>query len=897
MKSKQIYLICILLMSFISYPVFAQDSQYVVKDLISDTVVATASTISQANIVYEENKQLYEELAILQDERIIDVEYGILSIPIDSEGCTYNYEFTNDITKQAGYVNGCYGKDALFLGMNDSKTSVKFMISGAVGWGDAEDITIIPYSKINQLTSYVVIDENLYHQVKTDLNSDKYNSLINLGNAPEYLEENKIYLSYDGHYFYDEDQFREMSDDARSNTFTSSINEYDPFFNYYQYVTHRTISNVSEDMLKEYLRDELKISESISNYNDQNKDSIHDVLTQSQYYNYETSFHQNQNRFGSNALMMLALSMNESATGRSSLAYTRNNLFGHAAYDSDVEKNASRYYNVFNSVYSHAKNYISKSYLNPDKFQYHGGYFGDKASGMNVSYASDPYWGEKAAQHYYQLDEQFAFADLNSVALAIKTSNKNISIFDENNEVLYRSGNNPYMSFVVLDETDEMFKIQIDPVIYDDFNDEGSYDFQKNVGYIFKDEIDVLYNEDKISENEYITVTLDANGGYFYNGEATLSYQVKKGDKISVEIPLKENAIFDDWNEEVSYAENNNTYVANYKEIESINMHTLPPTILEYYDRIDLTGGSIEVVYKNKETEIIELNSSMVSGYIVNEVGFQDVVVSYGGAKTSYVLEVSMELEEERLLILDLISQVFENLNKEGEFIEEDFNLLEKLNSHFLSYGVPYMTFNETRALDEIFYNALKDDLHTVISKNEVNLALSGLYLHADYTEVTKDKFIKDTIRISYEDAKGSELVKDVSSANNLEVVHSFKLNGKYNFDDLRLNDYVLVSLDIPEGISSNQIIQVLQESDGHVIKLSTIQTENKLVFKTNEFSTFTITTRNSVNEYNSEDVVETVYFENNGFNIYAVMSTLFIVLVVSILSIILILYSKKKFK
>lgn len=36
--------------------------------------------------------------------------------------------------------------------------------------------------------------------------------------------------------------------------------------------------------------------------------------------------------------------------------------------------------------------------------RYLGGYFGDKESGMNVSYASDPYWGEKAAQYYRTMD-------------------------------------------------------------------------------------------------------------------------------------------------------------------------------------------------------------------------------------------------------------------------------------------------------------------------------------------------------------------------------------------------------------------------------------------------------------------------------------------------------------
>ena len=57
--------------------------------------------------------------------------------------------------------------------------------------------------------------------------------------------------------------------------------------------------------------------------------------------------------------MMLSLALNESASGRSALSYNRNNLFGHAAYDSDVEKNASRYLRVSDSIYAHAAHYLS----------------------------------------------------------------------------------------------------------------------------------------------------------------------------------------------------------------------------------------------------------------------------------------------------------------------------------------------------------------------------------------------------------------------------------------------------------------------------------------------------------------------------------------------------------
>ena len=42
-----------------------------------------------------------------------------------------------------------------------------------------------------------------------------------------------------------------------------------------------------------------------------------------------------------------------------------------------------------------AKYYISRGYSDPEDWRYFGGYLGNKGSGANVKYASDPFWGEK----------------------------------------------------------------------------------------------------------------------------------------------------------------------------------------------------------------------------------------------------------------------------------------------------------------------------------------------------------------------------------------------------------------------------------------------------------------------------------------------------------------------
>ncbi len=895
---KKILMICcsVILFSLMFFPVHAASSVYSVEDLITGKQVAEASSWAQASVIYEENKGDYEELAIILNERILAVEYGVLSIPTDSVGCSVNYEFMNVVTRDGGYVNGCYGRDALYL--DSDEDSVKFMISGATGMGDFSDnATIIPLSQITSLSSYIVIEDNLYHQIKSDVTSERFSSLINLGKAPDYLMKDQVYLSYDGHYFYLMEDFKSMSDDIRNNQNTGAINNEDPYFNYYQYVSHRTLTEISLQDVDAYFHDQLKIDSSIMNYNDQNKDSVHDVLTQSQFYDNVQGFYQNQNIFGSNAMMMLALSMNESATGRSSLAYTRNNLFGHAAYDSDVEKNASRYFNVYNSIYSHAKNYISNSYLNPNKFQYHGGHFGNKASGMNVSYASDPYWGEKAAQNYYLLDEKLGLLDENAYALGIIADIKSIVIYDENQNELTSTETDPYSSFVVLEETATQYKIQLDAAYYSFSNIEGSYDFQANVGYIDKELFDVILNKDKIKEDVYVTITLDAQEGTFNNEENTLSFQVPMQSEVSTPIPTKDNALFVGWDKEVTTASKDEIYVAHYREVESIQMHTLPPTVLEYYDRLDLTGGSIEVVYQDGESEIVALTSSMVSGYDNQLVAKQEVLVSYAGATTSYPLTVSMELEEERVALIALRENIIDALAEKEEISEEDIILLKELFDRQVAYEVPWMNFSEIRALDQIYYRALKDNLYTVVKENDVNLALSGLYFNVASSSAYKNSLFKDTIYISYSstiDAKRKMRLEEVALGNGYQISDSFTITGKLNTSELMLEDYIIVSIDIPEEINSSQSITVLQYHENDVVRLATTQTENRITFKTNELGSYIITTRNTTNTYEAQDITETLSFENNQ---YAILTTinLVIALLISLVLIAAITVIKQK--
>jgi len=102
-------------------------------------------------------------------------------------------------------------------------------------------------------------------------------------------------------------------------------------------------------------------------------------------------FKEAEKRYQVNALYLMAHSALESAWGRSQIANDKNNFFGIAAYDTTPYDSAKSFDNVDKGILGAAK-WIRENYIDEGRT-----HLGNKSSGMNVLYASDPYWGEKIA--------------------------------------------------------------------------------------------------------------------------------------------------------------------------------------------------------------------------------------------------------------------------------------------------------------------------------------------------------------------------------------------------------------------------------------------------------------------------------------------------------------------
>ena len=116
-------------------------------------------------------------------------------------------------------------------------------------------------------------------------------------------------------------------------------------------------------------------------------------------------FKEAEERYQVNALYLIAHSALESAWGRSQIAKDKNNFFGIAAYDTTPYDSAKSFDDVDKGILGAAK-WIRENYIDNGRT-----YLGNKSSGMNVLYASDPYWGEKIASIMMSINSKLGEKD------------------------------------------------------------------------------------------------------------------------------------------------------------------------------------------------------------------------------------------------------------------------------------------------------------------------------------------------------------------------------------------------------------------------------------------------------------------------------------------------------
>ena len=343
---------------------------------------------------------------------------------------TFNYKDVN--TGRTGYLSPNSTGDAAYLGTQED--GILCFVSGVKMLVDPSDVaSILPYKtevdgevKKELISYYYVGDQYLLHNY-TSFSSGtatKPNSATTrVGLPPSYLKKGTDYYSYDGHYFYTE--FETMIEDYKNDTRANSVNPEDPYYNYYQYLSFHTTAIYDSKDYDEYILEK------------KNEDSGSVMI------GIGDEFVNTQNKFTINSLLMYGIAISESGWGLSNLATTKNNLFGLNATDDNPYGNGKEYDSTLACIEDFAYGWMHTGYLDGGDSRYRGPHLGDKNSGINVKYASDPYWGEKGASRPYYFDE--SNADYGRFTLGVATSGE-INLYkeaDTASKVIYTSEAGP----------------------------------------------------------------------------------------------------------------------------------------------------------------------------------------------------------------------------------------------------------------------------------------------------------------------------------------------------------------------------------------------------------------------------------------------------------------------
>lgn len=354
--------------------------------------------------------------------QIIDAKYALIDYDQKISITTNLYKNLTD-TKGFTYITGGASDDAAFLGLDYNSKRIKIMVSGFTGWMDKYDsygnnqYDIIPISWATSPSYYKVTSTSIKHYLPSNLFSTGSLNSITFGPKPVQLPEGNYY-SYDGKYFYQD--LKVMLNDYKAGNNSNAVNATNPYYNYYLYLSHRTRSNYTVSDINDYVKNVLGYKSKANSYPPASKESM--------LYDEGSSFYSAESLYGVNSLLIFGVARNESGNGRSELSIKKNNLFGHSAVDSDPFSSGSSYLSVGYGIFAHAYKWLSYGFLQPGDYsgRFNGSHLGNKTAGLNVKYASDPYWGEKAAANYYQFDSYYGLQDYNYYSIALKNDDTTV---------------------------------------------------------------------------------------------------------------------------------------------------------------------------------------------------------------------------------------------------------------------------------------------------------------------------------------------------------------------------------------------------------------------------------------------------------------------------------------
>lgn len=429
-----------------------------------------------------------DNLVIIESGMIVDAKYAVvdydISYPSGHKGYIDIYKSSSGGTTN-GYIRSSSPDDAAMIDVDYNTKRARIKVAGIDGWINKYDGTlklydIVPLSWVKTSQYYEVTANNLVHYFPGNVygTKSKYSWIID--KKPEMLNVG-TYYSYDGNYFYQ--SMIAMLQDYKNGNNDQAVNKDNPYYNYYQYIAFRTKTNYTLENIDQYLSKRTSDTSKMRSTG--------------------TAFIDVQNKYGVNAALMMAIGMNESGKGTSTIAQTKNNLFGLNAIDADPLQASNYFATVGDCINDYGYAWLAYGFLDPRDYRYYGANLGNKYQGLNYKYASDPFWAEKAAYYYYDLDSMFGFQDRDSYQIAVLNNDysnayakKTVGGANISSYKYKLKGS----SIIVLEEIQgtevngnkTWYKIQSDGMLDDNLNIVGesttkprvTYNWEKNFAYV-----------------------------------------------------------------------------------------------------------------------------------------------------------------------------------------------------------------------------------------------------------------------------------------------------------------------------------------------------------------------------------------------------------------------------
>lgn len=545
----KLLVICLLVPFIGTFEVSAQDLKscgYEVAYINDDGSFSTESCYSDFASAKNRMKELGGDVVVRHDS-----SYSYTKIIAMNSGIAYSYprdratlNIYQDVNNHSIYYKQTYVARHFELNyldteryLGDGRGMIETNINGFHGFTDLEYVDLVPSKFIrngiaitlggnNHYTNegtFTFVPKQNYYERRTSGNYSEIvyhiyrgfpangyepvSEAIVIGPAPSDMNEGVKYYSYDGVNFYSDSDFKNKS-------FT--------YYNYYQFLPLRSKTNISADIFNSYIS---KYDNSVMRGTGQ-------------------TFIDAQNKYGINALLLFAMAAHESANGTSGYATKRNNLFGWNAVDADPNQ-ATSFSSVAVCVNQQAGVNL-RGFVDVTDGRFFSSSLGNKGSGLNVKYASDPYWGMEIASIAYQIDKlsknkNGTLSDYNYYSLSL------INKFDipvkqepsDGSKTLYTTQYGPHYQegFIVIDlgtqgsytkvqstnpiDENGNIKTHRTPITTGNLNpiSYGEYDFDRSVAYI---------------NSEYLTVINKKNESTYDKPDKDLSL-MQKINNLSVE--------------------------------------------------------------------------------------------------------------------------------------------------------------------------------------------------------------------------------------------------------------------------------------------------------------------------------------------------------------------------